>query len=88
MTIRLTAEDEQLVQACLQSGAFQSVEEVIHRALETQAAEESWLALHRREVGEKLERAMEEFDRGGGIPSSQVRQRLRELKSSHLAGEG
>jgi hypothetical protein len=59
---------------------------VIHHALQVQEAEESWLAVHKREVGEKLERAMEEFDQGGGIPGSQVRQRLREMKSSRLAG--
>ena len=33
MTIRLTAEDEKLIQERLRTGAFQSAEEVIHRAL-------------------------------------------------------
>jgi Arc/MetJ-type ribon-helix-helix transcriptional regulator len=33
VTIQLTPEDEKLIQEKLRSGAFQSVEEVIHRAL-------------------------------------------------------
>jgi len=33
MTIQLTPEDEKLIQERLRTGAFQSVEEVIHRAL-------------------------------------------------------
>jgi len=86
MTIQLTPEDEQLIQERLRSGVFHTVQEVIHHALQVQEAEESWLALHKREVGERLERAMEEFDEGGGIPGSQVRQRLQEMKASQLAG--
>lgn len=84
MTIQLTLEDEQLIQERLRSGAFHSVEEVIHHALQVQEAEESWLAPHKREVEEKLERAMEEFDEGGGTLSLQVRERLQEMKASRL----
>ncbi|HEY6393233.1 MAG TPA: hypothetical protein VIX89_18270 [Bryobacteraceae bacterium] len=87
MTIQLTPEDEQLIQERLRSGAFHTVQEVIHHALQVQEAEESWLTLHKREVGERLERAMEEFDRGGGIPGSQVRRRLEEMKASRPGDE-
>ena len=86
MTIQLTLEDEQLIQERLRSGVFHSVEEVIHYALQVLEAEELWLAVHKREVREKLEAAMDEFDRGGGIPGSQVRQRLQEMKAGRLAG--
>jgi Arc/MetJ-type ribon-helix-helix transcriptional regulator len=86
MIIQLTPEDEQLIQERLRSGVFHTVQEVIHHALQVQEAEESRLALHNREVGERLERAIEEFDQGGGIPGSQVRQRLQEMKASRLAG--
>jgi len=85
MTIQLPPEDEQLIQERLRSGVFHSVQEVIHHALQVQEAEELWLAMHKREVEEKLERAMDEFDRGGGIPGSQVRQRLQEMKAGRLA---
>jgi len=56
------------------------MDDVIYRALESQDAEEARLLLHQREVGDKLDRALAEFDRGGGIPASKVRQRLREMK--------
>jgi Arc/MetJ-type ribon-helix-helix transcriptional regulator len=86
MTIELKPELEALIQKRLESGMFQNVEDVLLQALKSQDAEEAWLELHRREVGEKLERAMEEFDQGGGIPGSEVRQRLREMKAARLAG--
>jgi putative addiction module CopG family antidote len=84
MTIQLTPEDEKLIQERLRSGVFQTAQEVIHHAL--RVPEESWLALHKREVAERLERAIEEFDQGGGIPGTQVRQRLQEMKASRVAG--
>ncbi len=83
MTITLNKpEIEALIQKRLASGAFESVDDVIYRALESQDAEESWLLLHQREVSDKLERAMAEFEQGGGVPASQVRQRLQELKAA------
>ena len=87
MTIQLEPEDEQLIQKRLQSGGFSDVQEVIHNALQVQDAEEAWLELHKREIGEKIEQAIAEFDQGGGIPASQVRQRLREMKAANLSNE-
>jgi len=68
----------------LQSGEFTTVQEVIHHALQVQDAQEAWLELHKQEVGEKIEQAIAEFDRGGGIPSSGVRHHLQEMKSARL----
>ena len=79
MTIELKPEDEQLIQRRLQSGGFTTVQEVIHHALQVQEAEEAWLELHKREVGEKIEQAIAEFDQGGGILSSEVGPRLQEM---------
>jgi antitoxin ParD1/3/4 len=64
MTITLTPEVEALIQKRLASGAFQNVDEVILRAIESQDAEEAWLLLHQREVNEKLDRAISQADRG------------------------
>ena len=86
MTIELKPDLEALIQKRLESGMFQDVEDVLLQALESQDAEQAWLELHRQDVGEKLERAMEEFDQGGGIPGSEVRRRLHEMKSARLAG--
>ena len=86
MTIELTPEVEALIQKRLASGIFESIGDVIYRALESQDEEEAWLLLHRREVSDKIDRAIAEFDRGEGIPTSEVRQRLHEMKASHPAG--
>ena len=86
MTIELTPEVEALIQKRLASGIFENIGDVIYRALESQDAEEAWLLLHRREVGDKIDRAIAEFDRGDGIPASEVRQRLQEMKASRPAG--
>ena len=82
MNIDLKPEDEQLIQKRLRSGGFEDVQEVIHRALQAQDAEEAWLELHKKEVREEIEQAIDEFDQGGGIPASEVRQRLHALKSA------
>ena len=86
MTIELKPEVAAFIHKRLESGVFQTVDDVLLQALESQDAEEAWLELHRREVGEKLDRAMGEFDQGGGIPGSEVRQRLQEMKATRLAG--
>jgi Arc/MetJ-type ribon-helix-helix transcriptional regulator len=44
MIIELNPEDELIVQRRLQSGAYASIEDVIHRALESLDADEMWLA--------------------------------------------
>ena len=85
MTIEITPKVKALIQKRVASGAFQDIDEVIYRALESQDAEEAWLALNQREVSDRLELAMAEFDRGEGIPGSEVRQRLQELKESRRA---
>lgn len=86
MTFELKPEDEHLIQKRLQSGGFTDVQEVIHHALQVQDAEEAWMELHKREVGEKIELAIAEFDQGGGIPGSEVRRRLQEVKSTSPSG--
>ena len=85
MTITLKPRMEALIQKRLESGAFQDIEEVICRALESQDAEEAWLLLRQGEVSETLERAMAEFDRGEGVSASEVPKRLRELKAALVA---
>ncbi len=82
MIVQLTPDDEKLVHERMRSGAFESVEDVIHQALRVQEAEEAWLVLHKREIEDKLVRAIQEFDGGGGIPASKVRQRLQEMRET------
>ena len=67
VTIHINPDDEQLIRKRVQSGAFSSVEEVIHRALESQDAEETWLQDNRTAIDEKIERALGQFERGEGL---------------------
>jgi antitoxin ParD1/3/4 len=82
MTINLKPGDEEMIQKRLRSGGFASAEEVIHHALQVQDAEAAALEMHRRETGEKIERAIAEFDLGGGIPARDVRDRLEKMKAA------
>ena len=85
MIFTLKPQMEALIQKRLESGIFQDIDEVIYRALESQDAEEAWLQLRQGEVSETLDRAMAEFDRGEGIPASEVPGRLRDLKAALVA---
>jgi putative addiction module CopG family antidote len=64
MTVDLKPEDEQLIQKRLEHGGFSSAQEVIHRALQAQDAEEAWLDLHKRKIAERIDQAITEFDQG------------------------
>jgi antitoxin ParD1/3/4 len=81
MTIRLTPEDEKLIQSRLQSGAFKSVEEVIHDALASQAAENDWLIQNKDQVNEKIARGIDQLDRGEGVSGEKARSRLQTRKT-------
>jgi putative addiction module CopG family antidote len=82
MTIKLQPEDEQIIQKRLQSGAFSSVEEVIHRALESLNAQEGWLQANKEVVAEKISRGIAQLDRGEGMPGDVARKRLQEKKAA------
>ena len=88
MTITLKPEVEALIQKRLESGVFQNVEDVLWQALESQDAEEAWLELHKREVGEKIERAIAQADRGEGMTPEQSRAWLEEKKAAWRTEQG
>ena len=85
MKIELNPEDEQLIQKRLQSGAFESIEEVIHDALTSQEAEEEWLQENRSILNAKISRGLAQLDSGRGIADDQARARLQERKAAWLA---
>ena len=84
MTIQLTAEDEKLIQKRLQSGAFRSIEEVIHGALASQDAETEWLAENKGAIAEKVARGIAQLDRGEGVSGEAARAQLRQRKADWL----
>lgn len=85
MKIELKPEDDHLIQKRLQSGAFHSVDEVIHNALTSQDAEESWLRENREAINGKIARALTQLDSGEGIPGDSARARLQEKKAAWMA---
>ena len=82
MTITLKPAVEALIQKRIESGAFQDVDEVIFRALESQDAEAAWLLLHQREVSDKIDTAIAEADRGECMTPEQSRVWLEEQKAA------
>ena len=64
MTITLRPEHEKLIAQAMQTGAYQSPDEVIGLALRRLHSEEEWLLDHKAEIAAKIERAFEQFDRG------------------------
>ena len=84
MTIELTPEDAQLVQKRLGTGVFNTVEEVIHDALASQAAETEWLEAHKDEINEKIARGIAQLDRGEGVTGEAARAELKERKAAWL----
>jgi antitoxin ParD1/3/4 len=79
---------EALIKKRLQSGVFDSVEDVIFRALEAQDEQEEWLQDNKEAIHEKIELAMAQLDRGEGIPGDQLRARLETRKAAFLAENG
>jgi len=85
MTVQLRPEDEQLVRKRLQSGDFSNIDEVIHYALQAQDAQESWLALEKGVIQEKIARGLAELERGEGMSEDELQIRMRAAKQVWLA---
>jgi antitoxin ParD1/3/4 len=76
MNVSLTPELERLVQEKVKSGRYASVSEVIREGLRL-LEEQDELRLQRlADVGRKIDRGLEQLDRGMGIPGKEARERL------------
>jgi antitoxin ParD1/3/4 len=84
MIIELKPEDERLVQKQLESGAFASVECVIHRALESLDADESWLQENKDAIHEQVGIGLAQLDRGEGLSADDSRAQLQARKAVWL----
>ena len=77
MNVSLTPELERLVQEKVKSGRYASVSEVIREGLRL-LEEQDELRLQRlADVRRKIDRGLEQLDRGMGIPGKEARERLR-----------
>ena len=81
MTIQLKPEQEYRIAEALRSGAYQSPDDVIERALEALHERDEWLLANRQAVDAKIRRGLEELDRGEGIPEDKLDAHLKALKA-------
>ncbi len=65
----------------LQATGSASVEEVLHRLLETQEEQDRWLLENREAIHAKIRRGIDQLDRGQGIPEDQLDAYLGDLKA-------
>jgi len=65
----------------LQATGSATVEEVLHRLLETQEEQDRWLSENRETINAKIRRGIEQLDRGQGIPEDQLDAHLADLKA-------
>jgi len=84
MTITLRPEHEKAIAQAIQSGAYQSPDEVIGRALEALLADDEWLYGHKDEIAEKIERAFGQFDRGEFFSSAESQAEMAKRKAEWL----
>jgi putative addiction module CopG family antidote len=85
MTITLRPEHEKVVRQAIQSGAYQSAEEVIERALEMLRSEDTWLLDRKDDVAEKIDRAFGQFERGEFFSAEESRADMERRKATWLA---
>ena len=81
MTIQLKPEQEHRIAEALRSGAYESPDDVIERALEVLTERDEWLMAHRQAVDAKIRAGIEELDRGEGIPEDKLDAHLHRLKA-------
>jgi Arc/MetJ-type ribon-helix-helix transcriptional regulator len=88
MTVTLRPEDEELIAHATETGAYQTPEEVIRRALEILHWEDEWLHDHGGEIDEKIERALGQFDRGEFFSAEESRSDMDRRKAEWLREHG
>jgi len=84
MTITLSAEQEQLITQAMQAGGYQNADDVIARALEVLRAEDGHLHEHQSEVAAKIDRALDQFERGEFLSEDGSRLDMEQRKAAWL----
>ena len=81
MTIRLKPEQEHRIAEALRSGAYNSADDVIDRALEVLHEQDEWLTTNRQAIDAKIRTGIAELERGEGIPEDELDTYLQRLKA-------
>ncbi|HYU48070.1 MAG TPA: hypothetical protein VEK84_18050 [Terriglobales bacterium] len=82
MQVNLPPDLETLVNKLLSSGGYSSVEDVFRRALEAQAAEESWSDEERQALTSHIEEGFLQAERGELIDGGQARREIQAMKDN------
>ena len=75
-----------LIDRRLSSGGYESVEDVLRRALEAQDAEESWTDEERRALSSHIEEGCLQAERGELIDGAQARREIQAMKDHWRSG--
>jgi antitoxin ParD1/3/4 len=80
MNISLTPELEQMVDDRVKSGRYASASEVIREGLRLLEEQEQLKQQRLADVRRKIDRGIEQLDRGEGVPGTDARARLRQAR--------
>jgi hypothetical protein len=69
------------LQKQLQSAGAHSVQEVLLRLLDTQEEQDRWLLENRSAHEAKIQRGLDQLDRGDGIPEDKLKAYIAKLKA-------
>jgi len=80
MQLNVPPDLARLIDRRLSSGGYESVEDVLRRALEAQDAEESWTDEERRALSSHIEEGYLQAERGELIDGAQARREIQAMK--------
>jgi antitoxin ParD1/3/4 len=80
MNISLTPELERMVDERVKTGRYASASEVIREGLRLLEEQEQFKLQRLAAVRQKIDRGLEQLDKGQGIPGSEARAQLRRSK--------
>ncbi len=80
MQLNLPPDLETLINKRLSSGGYESVEDVLRRALEAQDAEESWTEEERLGLSAHIEEGYQQAERGELIDGARARREIQGMK--------
>ncbi len=86
MRLKVPPDLETLINKRLSSGGYESVEDVLRRALEAQDAEESWTDEERRALSSHIEEGYVQAERGELIEGAQARREIQVMKDNWREG--
>jgi Arc/MetJ-type ribon-helix-helix transcriptional regulator len=86
MQLNVPPDLARLIDRRLSSGGYESVEDVLRRALEAQDAEESWTDEERRALSSHIEEGYLQAERGELIDGAQARREIQAMKDHWRLG--